>query len=220
MYIGADAEVARPPHGWGSWLAPAPLECLPADAAAVRTLLSDTRDLRVPVTPSFLASLRDDQHGLPYAPDEMLVGATERIPRLTALVAMQCLIPQNATEMHTTVMMAKFIDGVFETLNSNSHLALPYQTLYNSIERGTSSSTIVQNKRPDTIITVDYCTLLVGEDTSPGKLNMALDDLQAKVTNLSKPHYGEVRYLLAYAASGSQVQVCIIADGAQVLNKY
>jgi hypothetical protein len=115
---------STPANGWGSLLAPAPLERLPEDAATVRALLSDTRHLRIPVTPTYLGSLRDDQHGLPHAPDEMFVGASERIPRLTALVAQQPLIPQNATEMHTTVMMAKFIDGVFGTLCSDSHLFL------------------------------------------------------------------------------------------------
>jgi hypothetical protein len=163
-----------------------------------------------------LASLRDDQHGLPYAPDEMLVGASERIPRLTALIAQQPLTPQNAAEMHTTVMMAKFIDGVFETLNSNSHLALPYQTLHSSVKRGACYSSLLKNRTPDTVMTIDNWTLLIGEHRSPENLKMALNDLKVQVTNLSKTYHREVPYLLAYAASGSYVQFYIIGDGAQV----
>jgi hypothetical protein len=65
------------------------------------------------------------------------------------------------------------------------------------------------------VITVDNWTLLTGEHRSPEKLNVAFNDLKAKVTNLSKSYYGEVPYLLAYAASGSQVQFYTIGDGAQ-----
>jgi hypothetical protein len=146
----------------------------------------------------------------------MFVGASERIPRLTSLVAQQPQIPQNATDIHTTVMMAKFIDGVFGTLCCDSHLPLPYQTLYSSVERAACCSSLTQSRTPDTVITVNSLTLLVGEHRSPEKLNMAFNDLKAKVTNLSKSYYKEVPYLLAYAASGSYVQFYAIGDGAKV----
>jgi hypothetical protein len=65
---------------------------------------------------------------------------------------------------------------------------------------------------------VSNCTLLIGEDKWQS-LGGAVGDLRAKRKgqHLSCMHYGEVLFLLGYAAAGSRFQwFWLAADGSQV----
>lgn len=61
------------------------------------------------------------------------------------------------------------------------------------------------------------CTLLLGEDKWRD-LKAAIDDLKAKRKDqpLSRMHYGDVSFLLGYAAAGTKFQwLWLSADGRQ-----
>ena len=63
------------------------------------------------------------------------------------------------------------------------------------------------------MVVVEKCTLLLGEDKHLD-LQAALKDLKSKRVDLWKQHYGNVNFLLGYAAAGSQFQWCFLAGVA------
>jgi hypothetical protein len=92
---------------------------------------------------------------------------------------------------------------------------LAYRCSLNCSERFTTSSCV--QGRPDTVIVVNGCTFLIGEDKQAGNMVGAIADLKNKVKNLNIHHYGPVQFLLAYAAAGLEVQFYTVsANGTQV----
>ena len=67
--------------------------------------------------------------------------------------------------------------------------------------------------RPDMLVTVAGCTVLIGED----KRLTLLDAIKAKRQPITAMHYGPVNFLLAYAAGDAAFQwQWMSADGRQV----
>lgn len=67
-------------------------------------------------------------------------------------------------------------------------------------------------------VVVSNCTLMIGEDKWKD-LGAAISDLKVKRKDqpLSRMHYGDVSFLLGYAAAGTQFQwFWLSADGCQV----
>ena len=77
----------------------------------------------------------------------------------------------------------------------------PSLSLFNETEKqkSTTSKAVLVRARPDTLVTVAGCTVLIGEDKQLSLLD-AIKDLKAKRQPITAMHYGPVNFLLAYAA--------------------
>ena len=75
------------------------------------------------------------------------------------------------------------------------------KVLFNETEKqkSTTSKAVLVRARPDTLVTVAGCTVLIGEDKQLSLLD-AITDLKAKRQPITAMHYGPVNFLLAYAA--------------------
>jgi hypothetical protein len=121
----------------------------------------------------------------------------------------------HASELTTTVAVSHYFDTVFDNLNLYSRLKLEFECSLNTRERCTTSSCV--QGRPDTVIVVNGCTFMIGEDKEEGKMADAIGDIKKKVMGLDIHHYGSVQFLLAYAAAGLRVQFFTVsANGTQV----
>jgi hypothetical protein len=119
------------------------------------------------------------------------------------------------SELTTTVAVSHYIDTVFDSFTQYGEAKLAYRCSLNCSERFTTSSCV--QGRPDTVIVVNGCTFLIGEDKQAGNMVGAIADLKNKVKGLNIHHYGPVQFLLAYAAAGLEVRFySVSANGTQV----
>lgn len=126
--------------------------------------------------------------------------------------------PHNAGgESPAMLAMQHLFRVTLNTLGSFSGF-LP-QVLLNITERGAGSvSEVIEDRlRPDMIIVYDSCTLMIGEDKAPHKLQAAQADIRSYGEGgLSATHYGSVPGIPAYAASGTQLRFMFISSNGQV----
>lgn len=79
------------------------------------------------------------------------------------------------------------------------------------------SSAVASRMRPDIFVVYNSCTLMIGEDKEGGKLTEATADIQQYVNaRLPAAQYGSVPGILAYAASGTELQFMYIQQDGQV----
>ena len=189
---------------------------LPTTPEQVRTSLAQRataqEPMRIPVTSKFY-------HRILYT-DQTLATATLACTDDSDIsVHMTTLLGaaprDHASELTTTVAVSHYFDTVFDSLNLYSKLKLEYECSLNTRERCTTSSCV--QGRPDTVIVVNGCTFMIGEDKQAGKMTDAIGDIKKKVMGLNIHHYGPVQFLLAYAAAGLRVQFFTVsANGSQV----
>ena len=151
------------------------------------------------------------EHLEPADPSSLVVTLTELL--------------QTETEEHlskeaTHHLVVEFISKVFKCLSKFSRVAgrVKHSIFQNSTEplRSTSSKELQDRLRPDTIVVMNQCTLLLGED-KVADIKLAMKDLERKRRPLHALHYGDVRFLLAYAAAGTEYQwLWISSDGRMV----
>lgn len=194
-----------------------PLPQLPRTRAAVEAVLFPTEPgIRIPVQQHYYnhASLR-----FPDIAEQVLqpADAHSALPfSMTGLLTEEW--DWASTEAHTTVYIVPFIKKVLKSLTQYSSHRIPFTVLLNSTEqRSASSSRTVQPKvRPDTVVSMNKCTFLLGEDKASVLVD-AINDLKSKRVNLKAAHYGQVQFLLAYAAAGKEFQwFWMSSDGAKV----
>ena len=173
--------------------------------------------MRIPVTAAYYKLVKaGEEFDLSF--EQRLVPTAEPVPIITCLLGKrkERSMDTSDTEISTSVEVANFISGVFGHLKQYSGVQLQYRIDFNSTEKYTTSATIKRGSRPDTLVIVSNCTLLVGEDKCAHDIASAVKDLERKVTQLQKNHYGPVHFVLAYAAAGSTIQFFSIEDGAKV----
>jgi hypothetical protein len=166
----------------------------------------------IPVTSQYYLKV---QHGGDRTAFERLGRADgSEIP--AAMTTLLRVAPRDyKSELTTTVAVSHYFDTVFDTLNLYSTLKLEYDCSLNTKEQCTTSSCV--QGRPDTVIVVNGCTLMIGEDKREGSMIDAIGDIKKKVMGLNIHHYGSVQFLLAYAAAGLRVQFFMVsANGTQV----
>ena len=192
-------------------------DALPTSSEQVRTSLAQRataqEPMRIPVTSKY-------HHEVAFCSgDEVAAASLLRADDSKLPAAMTTLLSDTPSdhdsELTTTVAVSHYIDTVFGKLNQYSMVKLAYRCSLNCSERFTTSSCV--QGRPDTVIVVNGCTLLIGEDKQAGNLVGAIADLKNKVKGLNIHHYGPVQFLLAYAAAGLEVQFYTVsANGTQV----
>eukprot|EP00611_Tribonema_gayanum_P026521 TRINITY_DN633_c0_g2_i4.p1 TRINITY_DN633_c0_g2~~TRINITY_DN633_c0_g2_i4.p1 ORF type:complete len:312 (+),score=30.99 TRINITY_DN633_c0_g2_i4:1761-2696(+) len=208
--------MVAPPGGWGALLVCSELRLdqLPQDATAVRELLGDFTGMRIPLAQPAYDTLMSDS-GRRHMKDTF-VRSNELNPLLTTLVMERKSLSLTSTELNTSFAVISFFTAVFDTLREYSPVVLSDLLFLNSSERGTSSTSISKGKRPDTLVQVNSTTLLVGEEKPLVGLLFAIEDLRKKIVNLNRSHFGDVPFVLAWAASGSQIQFFIATANDKV----
>ena len=115
------------------------------------------------------------------------------------------------TEAPTSIMASTILITVWRCLDILPN-ALQWTPYWNATEKR-SSKTLRAGKRPDTMIVVDNCTLLLGEDKCQD-IQQAFADLDSKRVSLCRLHYQGLPFLLGYAAAGTRWQWCILPANA------
>jgi hypothetical protein len=192
-------------------------DALPTNSAQVKASLAQRataqEPMRIPVTSKY-------HHEVAFCSgDEVAAASLFRADDSKLPAAMTTLLSDmpsdHDSELTTTVAVSHYIDTVFGKLKQYSMAKLAYRCTLNCSERFTTSSCV--QGRPDTVIVVNGCTFLIGEDKQAGNMVGAIADLKNKVKGLNIHHYGPVQFLLAYAAAGLEVQFYTVsANGSQV----
>ena len=181
------------------------------------TLFPDQSNIRLPVTRLYHAyvAMRHSklaaEHLEPADPSSLVVTLTELLQTETK---------EHLSEEATHHLVVEFISKVFKCLSKFSRVAgrVKHSIFQNSTKplRSTSSKALQDRLRPDTIVVMNQCTLLLGEDRA-ADIKLAMKDLERKRRPLHALHYGHVRFLLAYAAAGTEYQwLWMSSDGSMV----
>jgi len=72
----------------------------------------------------------------------------------------------------------------------------------NTEKSRSASGLTIAGSRPDTLVIASNCTFLIGEDKK-SSLGLAWQDLIKKACPLPSLFYGEVQFILGYAAAGT-----------------
>ncbi len=112
-------------------------------------------------------------------------------------------------------MASTFLTSVWRSLDILPN-ALQWSPHWNATKKRSSHSSNVlkAGKRPDTMIVVDKCTMLLGEDKCQD-IQAAFADLDSKRISLCRLHYQGMPFLLGYAAAGPRWQWCILPSNAK-----
>ena len=139
-------------------------------------------------------------------------------------LAFSCLLREPFSgQASSEAIVSAVVGGAVRTilLRMSKYSRIPpknLEVLFNKTEQQntTTSKAMLMRTRPDTLVTVAGCTMLIGEDKQLS-LPDAIKDLKAKRQPMSAMHYGPVQFLLAYAAGDAAFQWhWISADGTQV----
>lgn len=136
--------------------------------------------------------------------------------KLTGLLRLQ---PRNTeSEADTSQLAATFICTVCDLLGDHSPYRAVHKALFGCAEpSGSTSSNAVQSRRrPDTIVIMNECTLMLTKD-KVADIKLAMEDLRSKRVELNALHHGPMSFLPAYAAAGTRMQwLWMSSDGEQV----
>ena len=160
-------------------------------------------EMRIPVTPLFYDSvaLRD-----PSTATQLL----ERADASSLVTALTALLDPAYSEFvtgHTSShVIVEFIAKVFSCLQRWTTRYVRCSITLDSAEPcradwGDAGSRL----RPDTMIAMNDCTLLIGEHDWDS-LHLAMQRLRDKRHEMDVAYYGQLRFLLAYAAAGKKFQ--------------
>ena len=155
-----------------------PLPQLPSTKkGVVATLFPDHSNIRLPVTRLYHTSevVRDSevaaQHLEPADPSSLVVTLTELLQTETE---------EHCSEEATHVLVVTFISKVFKCLSKFSTAVgrVKHSIFQNSTQprRFTGSKAVHGKLRPDTIVVMNECTLLLGED-KVADIKLAMKDL-------------------------------------------
>ncbi len=109
------------------------------------------------------------------------------------------------TEMDVCFTTAHYLKSVFAMLDLHSSLQVMPRTRLNGTEHEMTSGAVGDLLRPDTVVIVDNCTLILGESKLTDT-TAAVADLASKRIPISPMHYGHVKFLLGFAAAGRLYQ--------------
>lgn len=189
------------------WHLPPPVQ--PSNHADVHNWMFQQAGLRIPVVPRLYQLVRLDdpqlaQHFLTPT-DDSTAPCT-----FTNLLHLRPVAEWFKTEAPTSVMASTFLTSVWRCLDILPH-PLQWTPYWNATEKRSSHSSNTQKagKRPDAMIVVDKCSMLLGEDKCQD-IQQAFADLNSKRVSLCRLHYQGLPFLLGYSAAGPRWQWCIL----------
>lgn len=106
---------------------------------------------------------------------------------------------------HCKMTVALFVAGavldVFTALGDHSSIQPYLEIIFaeTKMQDSTVSKVLKLRARPDTVVTVEHCTMLMGEHRHLSLLD-AINALSAMRQPITAMHYSPVKFLLAYAA--------------------
>lgn len=191
------------------WNVPEPQ--LPTTSQQVTQWMFGQPSLRIPVMSLYYGKA---QLQLPELARQYLIAvdhAGAAIP-FSSMLLRQPTVP--ACEMDTSTLVVNSIKSIWAELAASPKPLMLSLSLKRS-EKGSSHSSSAQKakKRPDTMVVVHKCTLLLGEDMHED-LESAFRDLRGKRATLLRVHYGAVQFLMGYAAAGTSFQWCFLHAAA------
>jgi hypothetical protein len=204
---------------WVQSLMHGPLQhdALPTTTEQITALLayrgSANQPMLIPVTSHFYRRM--------HYTDQILGAATlacaDSAELPAAMSSLLCKTPSDhGSELTTTVAVSSYIDTVFGCLKLYSSLQVVYTYNLNSGHCTTCGSSD-RPDMPNTVIIVDDCTFLIGVEREAHQLVDAVCDIKHMVNGFNMQHYGDVQFMLAYAAAGLEIQFYAITDnGTQV----
>ena len=118
------------------------------------------------------------------------------------------------TELRAWYSIHLMLTSTYEVLRKHSGLELSYEVQLSSPRDAEDD----QHLRPNTMVVVHQAALLIGAIRGADALDEAIADLRRHAqAGLSTHHYGTaVPGILGFAASGNQVQLCLIPRYGQV----
>ena len=187
---------------------------LPTNSQQVEAWLFGQPSLRIPVTPLYYqqAAVKD----LSMAQQTLIpADQSAAVVAFTALLQHEPPFDMFSTELLTSRVIWKYLYYIWEQLDAATS-PLQYRISLNEAEKTSSHSsrTQKQKRRPDTMVIVSKCTLLLGEDKH-SDLEAAFKDLREKRADLCSLHYQNVTFLMGYAAAGASFQWCFLPGVAQ-----
>lgn len=159
--------------------------------------------MRIPVTPVFYEYMATCY---PCTATQFL----ERADASSLVAALSTLLDPEYTKFFTgqtsSHLIVEFVAKVFSSLRHWSTQRVRCSIRLNSTEpcRADCGGTF-SRLRPDTMVAMDKCTLLIGEDNWD-QLQLAVHAPMQKRQELDAAFYGQLRFLLAYAAAGKEFQ--------------
>ena len=162
------------------------------------TLFPAESTLRIPVLPAF--------YGLQDSHDA--AKSLEPADNHSLLVTALTFLLQEQAATASTQLAGLFFRTVFRHFARHRLHDVKPKLLFDCTEPPcyTSDRAELKGVRPDNIVIMNECTLLIGEDKVVD-LKLAIKDLQGKRMELNGLHYGPVRFTLAYAAAGTRLQL-------------
>ena len=160
-------------------------------------------DMRIPVTPVFYEYMATCY---PCTATQF----QERADASSLVAALSTLLDPEYTKFFTgqtsSHLIVEFVAKVFSSLRHWSTQRVRCSIRLNSTEpcRADCGGTF-SRLRPDTMVAMDKCTLLIGEDNWD-QLQLAVHAPMQKRQELDAAFYGQLRFLLAYAAAGKEFQ--------------
>ena len=180
-------------------------------------LFPQNSPLLIPVTPECYEAIAS-QH--PSTADECLMVADgSDLPATLGSLLRDPFSGQASSEATVSVVIGGAIRTILLRMSKFSCIdPKDLKVLFNETEKqkSTTSKAVLVRARPDTLVTVAGCTVLIGEDKQLSLLD-AIKDLKAKRQPITAMHYDPVNFLLAYAAGDATFQwLWMSADGTQV----
>ena len=193
------------------WHLPPPQQ--PSTHIEVHEWLFQQAGLRLPVLPWFYQLVLIDN---PQLAQQFLTptDGSAAACTFTNLLHLRPVADWFTTEAYTSVMVYQYLMSVWRCVDILPS-PLQWHPYWNATEKSSSHSSKTQKagKRPDTMIVVDKCTMLLGEDKCQD-IQQAFADLNSKRVSLCRLHYQGLPFLLGYAAAGPRWQWCILPANA------
>ena len=180
-------------------------------------LFPENSPLLIPVTPECYEAIAS-QH--PSTANECLMVADgSDLPATLGSLLREPFSGQASSEAIVSVVIGGALRTILLRMSKYSRIhPKDLKVLFNKTEqqKTTTSKAMLMRARPDTLVTVAGCTMLIGEDKQLS-LPDAIRDLMAKRQPITAMHYGPVKFLLAYAVGDAAFQWhWMSADGTQV----
>ncbi|GAQ78157.1 Protein kinase-like domain containing protein [Klebsormidium nitens] len=178
-------------------LLPGPPPALPSVRAELDAALRHSQSARIPVTSECYTAVQSEDAQL--AEQHLVSTDGSRLPAfLSSWILNEP--PKATTEQNITLHVSSSLLQLFSLLEKLSGLELKPKLTFNAAESDTSSQAIARGKRPDTLGIAKACTLLIGEDKKRRMLE-GVEDLRRKKLKLSMMHYGDLKFIVGYAAA-------------------
>lgn len=120
---------------------------------------------------------------------------------------------QACGDVATMAVATIFLDTVLDSLNECSGSKVAYSLILNKEHNGGSSgsSNGGAKLRPDILLAVNSCTVLLGQFSRHHDMADAADELSSKLGALDSHQYRPLPYIFSIVGAGSQLQLYILS---------